>query len=650
MNARTFLLGLTTLAGLSLAALLFSHYGVFGFPGKSGSSKTMSEMTHFIYSPEPGETLAYRFFLDSKSALSPEIFSAGNSNTPSATGKNVEETKLTMKSEGDLFLKFYPPESKGGNIRVAGAVADYEQTLNDATPVYARAVTYPFVFEMNPKGYLSGFRFTKGIPAEAEIVVRNLLYSMQTAYPEGHGETWQTREIDTTGKYQANYSFVDREENDRGFTVAKVKKEYLKTNATDNDMNPLLRASHVRIVESRAETLVPLKGAWILKTNLKESTVMESGRKQLGKSDVIFTAERQVKQPPSAFAPTFKEALSALNSQLWLKEKYTITDSVLDNQSRNLDLDEALKVFLSMRKSMTSTDRRKAEAFMLNYLRLYPKAAYDLIKALDADPKKVRFSHEDQLLLWQLIAKAGHEDAQKAVLDAIKNPSFSDLTHMRAMAYIHSFEYPEPFMADELWNYYRTLDKKSENPATKELGTMTLYAIGGLGSQEKLNDDLKPEIGKSLVENLKKTKDPKEEITFLESIGNYGQSDVIKEIEPYFSSDSEEVRIASFNAIRRMNDPAAFTTFVTYYDRESSQKVKSTALKILVTMPASEAVVSWAGKEVLSVKETDDQESLATVLGQHLETYPQSEKSLRALLSKKPSNLVKKTVYKYITP
>jgi hypothetical protein len=650
MNARTFLYGLTTIAGLGLTALLFSHYGVFGFPGKHVSLEEMSRMTNFVYAPAPGETLAYRFSLDSESVLSPEIFSAGNSNKPAPGGKNAEETKLTMKSEGDLFLKFYPPETKGDNIRVAGAVADYEQTLNDATPIYARAVTYPFVFEMNPKGYLSGFRFTKGIPAEAEIVVRNLLYSMQTAYPKGHGGTWQTRENDTTGQYQANYAFVNKGENDSGFTVTKVKKEYLKTNAADNDMNPLLRAAHVRIEASLAETLVPLKGAWILKTNLKESTVMESGRKQLGKSGMTFTAERQDKPFPSAFAATFNEALAALNSQAWLKEKYTITDSVLDNQSRNLDLDDALKTFLDMRKAMTSTDRRKAEAFMLNYLRLFPKAAYDLIKALDADPKKQRFSHEDQLLLWKLIAEAGHEDAQKAVLDAVTNPAFSDLTHMRAMAYVHSFEYPGDFMLDDLWSYYSTLDRKSANTSVKELGTMTLYAIGGLGGPEKLNDALKSNVGKSLIENLRKTKDTTEQVTFLEAIGNYGGSDVLSQIDPYFASKDEAVRIASFNAIRRMNGPAVFDAFTEHYEKETSPKVKTAALKYLAGMTPSREMMSWSGKEILNVTEANDQEALTKVLGANIETYPENENPLRSLLAKKPSNLVKKEVYRYITP
>ncbi len=650
MNTRTFLLGLTTLAGLGLAALVFSHLGVFGFSGESTPFEKMSEMADFVYAPEPGETLAYRFSLDSESVLSPEIFSAGNSHAPSPAGKNADETKLAMKTSGDLFLKFYPPENKGGNIRVAGAVADYEQTLNDATPIYARAVTYPFVFEMNPKGYLSGFRFTHGIPEEAKSVIWNILYTMQTACPKGKGDTWRTREIDTSGQYQANYSFSPKGGNDREFTVNKVKEKYLKSNAADNDMNPLLRASTVRIEESRAETLVPAKGAWIIKTRLKESTVMESGKKQLGKSDVIFTAERADKQPPTAFAATFGEALSALSSQRWFKEKYSITDSILDKQSRNLDLNDALKVFLDMRKSLASADRRKAEAFMLNYLRLFPKAAFDLIKAMDADPKKERFSHENQLLLWQLIAEAGHEDAQKAVIDAVTNTAYSDLTHMRAMAYVHSFEYPEDFMLDALWNAYGALDKQSSDKTVKELTTMALYAIGGLGSVDKLNDSLKPEVGKSLVENLRKTKDTAEQITLLEAIGNYGGSDVLSQVEPYFSSKDERVRMASFNALRRMDDPAAFDAFTGHYDKETSQNVKSAALKLLPGMTPSEKMMAWSGKEVLTVTEADDQEALTKVLGENMKTWPDNEKHLRALLSKKPSNMVKKTVYRYVAP
>jgi HEAT repeat protein len=177
-----------------------------------------------------------------------------------------------------------------------------------------------------------------------------------------------------------------------------------------------------------------------------------------------------------------------------------------------------------------------------------------------------------------------------------------------------------------------------------------LYALGTLGSDEKLNDSLKPVIEKSLADNLKNTKDTQTQVATLQAIGNYGGSDILDQVLPFFSSDSEQVRVAANESIRRMDPGKAFDTFVDSYSAESSQNVRTSALKILESMKATGETVSWAGKEGLAVDESADQESLAKVLGKNIKTYPEAEEPLRKLLAKKPSNNVKKTVYRYIVP
>lgn len=600
------------------------------------------------FSPVHGENLSYRFALSSNAELPSDLFSVNDPKTPSAPSKS--SAHLAMNASGDLFLKFFHPENPGQDFNVAGVIEGLTLTLNNRSPVYAEAMSFPFTFQMDAKGYLNDFVFTTGIPEEARLLIKTILYAMQTVYPKDPKIEWQTREIDAVGQYRANCRIKEKSSDQESFSLTKTKQAYLMLHGDGSLVAEGMTPSEVRIENSRIETKAPNKGAWILSTAMDETSETMAGANKLGKSVTRFMAVRQDKKPAAAFADDFKSVLSTLQSSAWIKKENTLTDPGLNAVSSNLDLDAALETYLSMRASQKTADRLQAEKFLVNYLRMNPLASHDLIRNLDADPKRDRFTHEEQLELWQLITKASHAEAQRAVLEAISNANYSNLTHIRAMAYIHDFEHPEDFMPEGLWDYYKQIDMEAGDDSAKELGAMTLYAIGSLGSDEKLNDSIKRGIGKILIENLEKSEDPDIQVITLEALANYGGADAIPRIEPYFSSNNKRVRMASFNALRRMKSDNAFNAFVKHYNEESSPDVKTSALKILTQMPATEETVSWASQEALIVDKSDDQESLAKVLGKNMDEFPESEEALRNLLVKNPSNRVKKEVYRYIAP
>ncbi|MBU1171665.1 MAG: HEAT repeat domain-containing protein [Proteobacteria bacterium] len=661
MKKRTFITVVSGLVTVTLFIWIFSYLGIFKTNGLTGPapekniheeepvpSPPLQDDLTLTFSPDQGEILSYHVAMSSDAELPSALFSVDDSKAPPAQADPA--THLILKTSGDLFLKYYHPDQPGHDINVAGVIEGLSLTLNDKVPNYTKGMSYPFAFEMDTKGYLNDFTFTAGVPDEAQLLIKTVLYAMQTVYPKDRKRTWQTREIDATGQYQADYHIAEQKNTKNGFSLTKTKRAYLMLHGDSSQMAEGLAPSEVRIETSRIETLIPSKGAWIVSTDQNETSDIMSGTKKLGRSITHFSAVRQDKQPSVAFAGQYTDVLTALQSSAWLKEKYTVTDPGLNALSANLDLDAALKAFLLMHSSQTTAERQQAEKFMINYLRQHPQACYDLIGLLDKDAKKERFSHEDQLELWYLITKTGHEDAQKSVLEAIKNQNYSNLTHIRALAYINDFEYPEPFVVEGLWSFYNDLDLVSGDEKSRELGTMALYAIGTMGSDEKLNQSLKPEIGKGLTDSLQKAQDPEIQTLTLQAIGNYGGTDVLSQVDPFFTSDSERVRVAAYEAIRRMQGDEAFDTFKKHYSSESSQKVRTSALKILESMPVTQTSITWAGQEALKVDNSADQESLVKVLGQNLKDYPQSEQALRQLLDKKPSNIVKKTVYRYITP
>lgn len=664
MNRKSIFILIMT--GIACSAFLFTLNLKYDFIGKftifrsnhsdrnmadSELQKDSSDLPVFRFTPDNGETLAFHF----KNLADVEI-AFGFFSTDDAKGKIAVQNKAADKTSlkgilsGNLYLKFFSGESMGDVYKVAGRIENLLYTINDVPPYYKKAVSYPFIFQMSKNGSFSDFLFRNGIPEEAKQVVKNILYAMQTVSPEKPKTSWIARETDTTGRYLAKYQVKNDEKPSKTLSIEKKKDKYLRVHAAKSNLNTALTGSSVRVDESLIKTTLPKKGAWVISTHQNESTVMLSGATEISRSRITFSAERTSIKIKHPFPDDFGKVLSSLSSSDWFREKFKITDPVFNKLSENLDLNNALDVYTKMKNDEDSSIRRQAEKFMENYLKLNPMASYDLIGLLDKDPKRERFDHETQLILWRLITQAGHKDAQMAVLSAISNKEYSDLTHIRAMAYVHSFEYPEDFLYKGLWNFYHGIDPFNHTEREKELQTMALYAIGVLGSDEKQNEDIKPDIGQTLLENLDKAGDPNLQVIHLEAIGNYGRPDIIGSLEPYFSSDNEKVRMAAFHSLRRMKDPVAVDTLSKFYEKESSQKVRTVALKILAKMPPTQESITLARSEIMTAQEKEGQEALATVLGQNLKDYPDSEKTLRTFLKKDPPNRVKKTVYRFIKP
>jgi len=236
------------------------------------------------------------------------------------------------------------------------------------------------------------------------------------------------------------------------------------------------------------------------------------------------------------------------------------------------------------------------------------------------------------------------------VIEAVTNQKFSDLTHIRALAYIHDFEHPESFLSDALWQFYKDLGDAPESQTGQELKNMTIYALGSLGSDDKINEEIKPEISSKLIQHLYNTDDFREQATTLAAIGNYGGEEVIDAVEPYFSSENEDVRASAYDALRRMKDPKAAETLAKYYEKEASPKVREAALRTMKSMPPTSEGVKWASQTVLKTEEAKEQELLVSVIGENLKTYPDNENVLRELLKKNPDNRVKREIYKYVVP
>ncbi len=595
------------------------------------------------FSPENGETLAYRFEIHTDAKVDFGFLYAQLDMNTSTSRPPVESKKSHILSEasGVLCLKFH--DQRAGVWNVAAFVEDLSYRLNDTTPAYAETIGLPFAFTMNAKGYLKDFRFVEGISDEAKGFIRQLLSMMQTGLPPGAEAEWRTREKDANGTYIAEYTIEDA--SDAQVRLMKRKREYIALQT-----GKIMPGSRIRVGQSENRISVPHSGAWLLSFEGRESSSSVLEGTLWGESRGRFSAHRVSKDLSGRFPDRFEQFLADMNSQKYKKNKYYATNEQLNRLGQNLDMEDALAKFMELKNSTMNNARNYAEAFLVNYLRKNPRAAFDLVELLDSDPRRERYDQRTQLILWRLLVEAGHTEAQEAVIDAATDPEYSSLTHIRAVAYIHDFENPAPFLAQKLWELRRSLPPDSAHRDEQELRVMSAYAIGSLGHKDKLNDETKTDIGRQLTENLNSSADPDEQAVLLSAIGNYGGSEVLDDIAPYFSSTDDRVRASAYDALRRMDDPQAVELLARSVKEETSLQVRKDAYAAFAAMPPTARGVEWARNEVFAVESSAEQGALVKVLGENLKQYPENEQTLRNLLETDPDNRVKKDIYKYIVP
>jgi HEAT repeat protein len=340
-----------------------------------------------------------------------------------------------------------------------------------------------------------------------------------------------------------------------------------------------------------------------------------------------------------------------MDKDIYKKFKYYATDAALDRIGEGLSLEGALDRYFMILASDRANAMMASERFLINYLRRYPDACGELIRILDADPDRERFDQTEHLTLWYIIALTGHAEAQQYVADAAAMDNrYSMLTRMRAVAYMHDFEHPEPFLAETLRELAETIPPDAADPDARDLRAMAVLALGGLGSDEKTNRELKPEIGRMLEDRLATARDPAEIRLTLSAVGNYGGADAIDAVAPYLADPDPGIRQSAYKALRRMDAPEAASLLTTAYTRETDPRVLASAAKTIAEMPPSHRTVAFARTRVFDSDNAKEQEHLVRLLGETLRQNPENETTLRSFLRIDPDPRVKMEVYRYIAP
>ncbi|MFA6034220.1 MAG: hypothetical protein WC889_15075, partial [Myxococcota bacterium] len=463
------------------------------------------------YSIPDGLVRAYSFDLSAEAKIDTGVLKMDIKKSAGEvlTGKTISASNT---SGGELRLKFYADQSGGWNV--AGMLSGVKSAANGKSPDWLWATEYPFTFRMDVRGKVSAPVFVADIPGEAESFVLRIIYDMQAVLPGARQPSWTVEESGANGLNEVVYTEQSWDQAGGALGLKKAKRR-VKSVAAKNMEIPFLANPSMNIIKSETVVSVTLS-KWISELSGVESVVFLSDGKEWSRSD-SRTSIKLIDGGADGFPATFAAFRDLMRSQKLVQKVLGHTDPELDRLCAGLNMDGALSKYLELLK----TDKNAAEKFMVNYLRLNPKASEDLLRLLDRDNKMQRYDEKTQLVLWRLIIEAGTPEAQRAIISAAIDPSYSTLSHVRAIMYSIDFENPQQFMVDEMLRLHRNPDINGEPRRKVMTENMSLLAVGSMGYKDKLNEDTINSVAKELTDNLHRFEVNNGEVSLtLKAIGN----------------------------------------------------------------------------------------------------------------------------------
>lgn len=576
----------------------------------------------------PDNTAAYRVKVAASGTIH-EGFVSGESSRPPTQRSLAYEATLAVRAAVD-------GDRKNAYVATLSSV----QGLTGRGTVLRTDLGRPFAFEMDDYCRFGKFGFASAEGRESRDIKKSLLLLIEVVpqpTDKTGASTWQAKQTDTTGDYQASY----RKDAATG-DVLRTRLYYVRTAPIWSSVP--LKAEILRSVG----TFVPSDSFWLAKGNIQESMrVMSTKGEPFLRSAVDASLEAIAGdlRPEADIASLAWEGVRVNPSEKW-------TGSTYDDEG-----DKALaaasvpfpQAFDAFTKGDFYKGRIDHEAIgnMVRYLRANPAAIQELldkIKAGEVAERLVGF-------IFFTLTKVGTPAAQRALAKVMQDPEHTEENRMQAIHALADVTKPLPESIDALAGMAKafSLEMRDDN----DLESTALLALGVV-ERNQLDGDEK-ELGRRaaavLLEKLKSGPGVQERAVLIDALGNTGNPEHTGVIIGYFNDTSHLVRVSAARALSRMETPDADQALLDAVQHEASADARR------------EIAQAWAQKggeagtfdvdkamELLSKESEEDiRVELIQVLGRKVASHPAVKNALAKQFLSETSVKVKYEIGRHLS-
>jgi hypothetical protein len=495
----------------------------------------------------------------------------------------------------ELSLRCVDAKLTTGNDVVDPAIQTAEQDL--AKPVWVQL----------RGGVVDKERFPAGLSAAAVAVDRTLVAALQLPAHAPGSKQWQASEFDGTGRYTASYSLAAGKDSDPQLVLAKRKLVFEELLITGKVTAPT-RAS-----------LVPKIIASQLSLELADGTLSKAHGEDRLESSVMGSRFDSRASLSLALASTRESPGSSAARAALLANTVALEPNAAYGQAPSHDRFDALRIEGQTFESVLALLEQRAKN---------PQPE-ELIGSKNgkAVPDSVQASLKDQLgkdlnafsalaaLLRkdpQNVAKAkaaisAHSVATDKLVDGLSSAGSTEAQAVLSELILDS-KLPLPLRATAATGLIR-----GEHPSPQALVTMHVltldpdladFGVFGLGTasrhlREDGNAAAANKLAEELVELLRTATEDPARIRALRGIANSAYVGAIPTVRPLLKAKDATVRAAAIEALRLVKDPTADTLVAESMTSETSNEVRSAAIRVAAGRTPSDTLESALNKTAL---------------------------------------------------
>jgi hypothetical protein len=468
---------------------------------------------------------------------------------------------------------------------------------------------------LSPRGSIAGVSFDSSIDVGTQSVIRTLLALTQCVLPhpeQQNWKQWEVEELDQTGRYRIRYSQLqDKLPHKKTVSLKKEKLRYIQPKVTKSRSKAAMLIEYIPSgafsisLDSATGNIRSIKGEEKLKIIMSDRDVGQSetsfalvqkNRTSLNKSKLeSFKKTYQVFATKNTFAPLWSPSMLDADEQLLHRKQ--LGTSTLENLLTELWSAEQLED----KSKFNATDlylKFKAIIF------LQPNSCLKIGKvAGEAKPQSLT----NKLLIGAL-ASIGNPDAQRALVDIIRNNKSNTNVMIQLIPTLGMVEEPTQFTADAL----------KEIALSEPDGEISSTAKLVLGIVARNLEEINPEYSYKMIEEITShylSTDNVDDICLMIHIfGNSGFKRYLPKLLEYAEDRRITVRSNAIYALRSFDRDEVITRIVMAMQSDINPTVRFEASRAIAFQEMDnitiEATINAFNKE--TVKEVR-QELLRTL-------------------------------------
>jgi hypothetical protein len=546
-------------------------------------------------------TYAANFFLEAlgKDDTSPRTVVVGNA-----------KLALSIVADNDQDLEYAALLS---DIAVTG---DSERQGSDFTQKITESMKVPFALHMTPAGQVSSIAFPPEGNEVGAGIMRGLASALQFSWPAEAGQlpkAWSVNESDNLGDYVATYEVAG-------------KTEYKKS-AKDYARLELSRA--FQVMQGQRQPSAHLEGTYqiddakrIRVAKLTQTMLIPSSNDGTGTISSTYRLElKEVSRGGSRIAGSESWRRLPLVATLQVTE-----NSVSEKQNRDILGDatwESLQTDnLEAIKAGDEKARLRVGRRMMALFQLEPKKARDAVITL----RRTRDPKEAQTVLGAL-SGARVAEALKAIQDTATDRNVKPEIREAAIGHLGLSKEPTVDTVNTLLKVASTeADPTLRNQAILSLGD----AAGKLSNSATANDsDLAKQSIAGLADQLHASKDPQNQVLYLQALGNAGGTNVHSATADYINSTDPSVRQAAIFAQRYVSGEEADKAIVSALLKDEDPALRGTAAQAASFRTLTPTLLAGITEGLQTEQQGGVRNNIVECLGAFL---PQSPSVIRRLL------------------